>query len=195
MEEKPKRRWLRFSLRALFVAMTTVAVGVIWGLHHARERTRVIEMLKAKIDVGITFEYEFQSSGRAPAYLPNAKPPGTPSMKQVLGEYYDSRVRSLELCTPKITDDDVKRLTVFDELDWLALNDASITDESIKYIARLQKLSRLDLENTKITAEGVRALCHVLPNTVINSDWDQVDDELNPKPWAAAQRPKAKGAR
>jgi hypothetical protein len=43
METAPKRRWLRFSLRTMFVAFTGVAVWLGWNLHIVRLRRAAIE--------------------------------------------------------------------------------------------------------------------------------------------------------
>ncbi len=37
----PKRRWLRFSLRTLFVVLTAAGVWLGWNVYRVRERARV----------------------------------------------------------------------------------------------------------------------------------------------------------
>lgn len=38
MSETPKRRWLRFSFRTLFVLVTVVGLWLGWNLHQVRQR-------------------------------------------------------------------------------------------------------------------------------------------------------------
>ena len=43
MISAPNRRWLRFSLRTLFVVVTVIACWLGWNLHQVRERDRLLE--------------------------------------------------------------------------------------------------------------------------------------------------------
>ncbi len=36
--DKPKRRWLRFSLRSLFLLMAVIAVSLGWTIHKVRQQ-------------------------------------------------------------------------------------------------------------------------------------------------------------
>jgi hypothetical protein len=47
MADAPKRRWLRFSLRTMFVAFTVVAVWLGWNVYIVRQRKAFISSLPA----------------------------------------------------------------------------------------------------------------------------------------------------
>ena len=38
MDERPKRRWFRFTLRTMFVVVTVLGVWLGWNLHELRQR-------------------------------------------------------------------------------------------------------------------------------------------------------------
>jgi len=50
MSEAPKRRWFRFSLRTMFVAMTacTLIFWLAWNIEQVREREQVLIMLDSQ---------------------------------------------------------------------------------------------------------------------------------------------------
>src|SRR5688572_181685 len=47
MEEKPKTRWLRFSLRTMFLVVTAVCCWLAWQLSVVRERRDLLNDLNA----------------------------------------------------------------------------------------------------------------------------------------------------
>jgi hypothetical protein len=49
MPTAPKRRWLRFSIRTMFVAFTVVAMWLGWNVHAVRQRQAKLAELQADI--------------------------------------------------------------------------------------------------------------------------------------------------
>ncbi len=45
---KPKRRWFRFSLRTMLVAITIVTVWLGWNLHAVRQRKAALQLLSTR---------------------------------------------------------------------------------------------------------------------------------------------------
>ena len=66
MQSKPKRRWLRYSIRMLLVAVTIVCVWLAWQLHQVRERRALIKRIQADGDGGYVslLEVEEEADGR-----------------------------------------------------------------------------------------------------------------------------------
>ena len=61
MDEKPKRRWFRFSLRMLFVLVTVLCVWIGWNANIVRERKSIlaeIERTIGPIKIGVLEEAE-----------------------------------------------------------------------------------------------------------------------------------------
>ena len=48
MEEKPKRRWLRFSVRTLLIAVTVLCVWLGWQVSIVRERNAIIALMRSR---------------------------------------------------------------------------------------------------------------------------------------------------
>ena len=162
------RRLLRFSLSGLFIAVSVICVALAWGVNEGRRRHRTIVNLQ-RAGVGLFFEHQGALSG---TYYPDAKPPGLPFMKQLLGEYYNTRVIQIEAVPlGRLTDSDAKEITVFQELDWLAANGSELTDEGLKHLAALRNLGRLDVERCRITPGGIAELRRALPKADVYSDF------------------------
>lgn len=60
MTAAPKRRWLSFSLRTLFVVVTVVACWLGWNLYTVRERSR-IAIAASEGGGGVVFQHESRS--------------------------------------------------------------------------------------------------------------------------------------
>lgn len=137
-------RLLQFSLAGLFatVALFSAACGWVVNCEGSR-RHRAIASLQRP---GVSLWFEHQGAGTN-SYRPNAVPPGTAFMKRLLGEYCETRVIQIEVVSPgTFTDADAKTAAVFQELDWLAINDSKITDEGLRHLESLTQLGRLDVE-------------------------------------------------
>jgi hypothetical protein len=50
MTPAPNRRWLRFSLRTLFIMVTVVACWLGWNVHQVGERGRLLDALRSSND-------------------------------------------------------------------------------------------------------------------------------------------------
>src|SRR5687767_13949116 len=48
MEEKPRRRWLRFSVRTLAIVVTVACMWLGWNLHAIRQRQLIRQKLIAE---------------------------------------------------------------------------------------------------------------------------------------------------
>jgi hypothetical protein len=47
-ELKPRRRWLRFSLRTLFLLLTACCIWIGWNVHQVRERATMRQYILAQ---------------------------------------------------------------------------------------------------------------------------------------------------
>src|SRR5712671_2429807 len=53
--DKPRRRWLRFSLRSLLLLVLVIAVSLAWAIHKAREQGIAVAALR-KMGCNVGFE-------------------------------------------------------------------------------------------------------------------------------------------
>src|SRR5687768_5713084 len=121
---------MRYRLRSLLLGIFLVGAMLGWLVNSpASKRHRAIVRLQ-RPGVGMWFEHQGAGTG---TYIDNAKPPGTALMRRLCGEYCQTRVIQLEVVPPgKFTDDDAEAIAIFQELDWLAINDSEITDRGLK---------------------------------------------------------------
>lgn len=71
-----------------FVFMTTLGILMAWGVHEGGRRHRAIVRLQ-KVGASMAFKHKFSDG----AYDDNGKPPGSPALKQLFGEFYATHSR------------------------------------------------------------------------------------------------------
>ncbi len=77
------------------------------------------------------------------------------------------RVMSVELDDTQITDDSLNQLGGLTNLDRLFLDNTQIRDDGLRHLSSLPNLDWLDLSDTQITDEGEKFLQKALPNCYI----------------------------
>jgi hypothetical protein len=166
----PKRTWLQFRLRTLFVLVLLVAVpsGLFrWKIARKREAVAKIEGL------GGIVSYDWQRAGMN-------EPPGAAWLRKLLGDdvladvvcvklpprqrvFYGERTKLMFRLSssdydPGVRDDDLRLLAIFANLEDLDLARAEIGDAGLAHLRRLASLRSLNLDHTKLTDSGVAQL-------------------------------------
>ena len=182
----PKRRWLRFSLRTLLIAITIVCIWLGFELNRARARRTAILAVE---DLGGTYGVHIMG----PAWL-----------RKMMGDdkcFYDAarvsfgpltyrakkdrpfdddalrrsieplntftKFQTLDLVSSDISDAGLKHLKGLHNLETLRLTDTGVSDQGIDDLTDLKSLHRLQIERTKITDEGIARLKAALPDCEI----------------------------
>ena len=127
---KPRRRWLRFSLRTLLVVM--LLLGVLFGVlgsmaQEARRQRKVVADLR---EMGAQFVFSGEE----------------PSMPELLDIGYCRRVIECHFDNPQVAD--VTPLAELKNLRWLDLECTQVAD--VTPLAELKKLEGLDLSGTQV---------------------------------------------
>ncbi len=152
MDRAPKRRWLTFSLRTLFVAVTLVSAAMgylVWKARTLREQSQIIADLQS---IGhVTFAHEI---GR----VRPATPPGPEVLRRVFGNYAFSELVQIQIDDERATDDTLARIATLPGTLSLILTSDNITDRGLAHIARMSELSALELESRSVTADGYARL-------------------------------------
>src|SRR5262245_18603147 len=115
---QPRRRWLRFSLRTLLVAMTILCVWLGLKVNAARRQREAVAAI-AKSGAIIRYDYEMISVPGSPntlGYNPNAAPPGPAWLRGFLGEDFFCDVIGIFFPGSTITESDLSQLAKFPEL-------------------------------------------------------------------------------
>lgn len=179
----PKRRWFRFSLRTLFVALTAIAIllgWVAWRLERARQDQRVLADLDPA--AGISFRgYDMPMS--SPEWLKTMwvmehfysvdrleiRPlPHTPddALKHLARL---PRLVKLKIESDAITDDGLRHLSSIKGLRVLGVASPQITDEGLLILGQMKQLKELAVESHRLTAGGIERLKRDLPDCQIKT--------------------------
>ena len=107
---KPKRRWLQFSLRTLFIVVTVFCVWLAITAKRAREQRQAVEAIRA-VHGAIAFQHQ----------LDRTEPPGPEWLRQLIGDEYFFRVAVVQLQGPGVNDASLAAIGRFTELKDLTL--------------------------------------------------------------------------
>jgi hypothetical protein len=147
METKPvsKRRWLRYSLRTLFVCITLLAIGLAWVARERSESQRQLRIAEQLKTSGAHVEF-------AGAYdiglLDNPPVKEQSWWRKSLGLLIGQRIFNVDVSGRAIIDD-LTSLTGLKQLQLLRLESASLDD--ISPLAEIPNLKWLGLNGTQVS--------------------------------------------
>ena len=123
---KPKRRrWLSYSLRTLFIAMTVIGVGLGWKFERVRKQRRAVAAIK-EVGGSVWYDYELDAAGNT---IPNATPPGPASFRKLVGDDFFANVVRVHLYGTPVSD--LSPLERLANLKELYLEGTQVTDLSL----------------------------------------------------------------
>ena len=144
----PKRSWLQYRLRTMFVHVVIVAIPcgwLKWKLDRkAKERAAVAEIEKS----GGFVEYDWKARKEK-------VPPGAAWLRKLLGDDFFSRVHFVRLDGNKFTDESLLHLDQFADLELLQLPCQPVSDDILIHLMGLTHLKLLDLQGTVVTDNGL----------------------------------------
>lgn len=163
MDEKPKRRWLRYSLRTLLVLVTIACAAFGWLGWKARAKQEEREAVKAIQELGGTvfYDYEYENG-----MVWRRKPPGPAWLRNLFGDDFYTNVAAVHY-SGNGSDTELSYVLAFNHLRELHLERTGVTDAGLIQLRELTKLKVLGLDNTKVTDAGVLELQKLLPNLTI----------------------------
>lgn len=176
MSEKPRTRiqqprWLRFSLRSMF--LTLLAAALFFGLvsNRAQRQKRAAQEIAA---AGGWFKYDFQ--------VANQPVPKAPLMlRTLLGKDYFAKLvqativadtpyvadayalQRIEIVGKAVDESLISSFSRLSDLRELHIRDGSITEQGLRDIAKLKQLEVLDLGGTLLEGTSLQSL-NELPN-------------------------------
>ena len=159
--EKPRRRWLRFSLRGLMIVVLLMCVPLAW-IAQKYSRMRIEDAVVAEIlsaDGTVIYPYQKTSSPNGGfAKDPSQPAPGPKWLREHLGENIFASVHCVWLLTDKFGDELVARLPQLDDLEVLSLRSSSLTDSSVDSLLKVSRLEELTLDADHISPQGLNRL-------------------------------------
>ena len=158
---KPKRRFLRYSLRTMLVVVLVLSVWLGYMANQAAKQRRAVEVLEAMEPWGaVHYDYKYDASDLR--MVPTSKDRHEPEfLGMSLGAIWPRPVLWVDLRGNWVNNKDLAQVvTAFPQVEYLSLHGASINDDGVRGIASLRRLRFLILSDTQISDIG---LCHI-PN-------------------------------
>jgi hypothetical protein len=166
---KRGRRWLRFSLRSLLIAVAVLAVPLGLEVNRARNQRAVLAELEQIEGSGFNYssrlpEYlAFLSQWRHPDWLKDflydvSEVGGVSSDDTMLIVAKLPNVNELSFEGIKFTDLGMERLGAMSSLRRLRLDNVQITDAGLQRLTALKNLVDLEIAAPRITDDGIRHL-------------------------------------
>ena len=155
MTDKPKRRWLQFSLRTLFVVVTVFCVWMGWQVNTAKQQREAINAIR---ELGGWAYYDFQIVN-------------TTSSLSSYNETIDLNTESwvptflLKLTGHDFFHDVVRVNMSYQSFGGKRLDNDLFSDESLQYLVAFPRLRWLGLHGTQATDEGMKYVGHEAPQS------------------------------
>jgi hypothetical protein len=147
VREQPRRRFLRFSLKMLFVFVTLFCVWLGTFANSANRQKRAVEAIERS---GGQFLYDYQRVptpkrlGRGQRFSHRMHPPGPNWLRRVLGDHYFISPLALTIGRQNgIKDNCFVRLDALTSLETVMLYEVPLRDSDIKHLKRLRNLQSL----------------------------------------------------
>jgi hypothetical protein len=184
--QRPKRRWLQFSLRALLVFVTLFAIACSWvavKMRAAREELNaavVIEKMGGRtgwsVPSGPLWLRRLLGNAFFNGSVKLVAPPSNVADADLEHLKALQQLISLYLVNTKVTDAGLEHLQTLGQLQELHLDDTTVTDAGLKHLNALGQLQWLSLSSTKITDAGLEHLTALRQLKTLFLDGTKVTD-------------------
>lgn len=172
--ERPRPRWMRFSLKTLLVLFVATSLGMAW---YVRNTHRQYNAMREVERLGGSAEFVLVVNENLPAWLrPLVDKRYSIQVSRVyfkpLNQFRDKHMgnlaaftalKELNLTAVPITDQSLNHLSGLKNLKLLRLSRTKVSDRGIQKLSALRRLGRLYVDQTQVTDKGVRRLRKFLP--------------------------------
>ena len=153
---------LRFSLRALLIALTAICIWLGVKVNHARNNRQAIDAARS-MGAFIEYAHQFPKGYGKPGSRRdgNAQPPGPAWLRNLVGDEYFVSVVGLQFLKETPADDDLAKLSPLTDLRFLSFQSRSperLTGSGLSHLRAMQKLRTLDFNGQHITDDALRHL-------------------------------------
>ena len=142
---RPTRRWSQFSLCALLVFVTLLAIACGWLAVKLREMKREKAAATALEKLGA--DVAWNKSARGPKWL-----------RGVLGEHFFTHVMNARLQGDPVTDSTLEPLDAMSHLEELWLIYTDVTDAGLAHLQGLRELKLLFISHAAATDAGLEKI-------------------------------------
>jgi len=156
---KPRRRWLKFSLGGLLLAITLLCLLLGWQADRVARQRRAVEMVE-RLGGSIFYRHQLVSRGYHDPSLPA---PGPEWLKTLVGEDWFRTADAVFLIgsPTALSDSDFALLSDLPYLQELYVADSPVTDRQMQYLARLHRLELLCLPKANLSDAGLECLARM----------------------------------
>jgi len=155
---KPRRRWLKFSLGGLLLAITLLCLLLGWQADRVARQRRAVEMVE-RLGGHVAYEHQWYESPPFSHYNPQIESRAPLWLRELVGEDWFRTVAlvSIERSSKTLSEDDISQLAGFRRLRQLSLR-SQVTDGQLEHIATLSELETFRCDGERITDQGLMAL-------------------------------------
>ena len=160
---RPRRRWLRYSLRTLFVAVSILCIWLGLKVNAARRQREAVAALTRS---GADVSFDYQTANNATS---DATPPGPAWLRKLIGDDYFTTVTLVIFERRTIHREDLMQLGRLLGLKALVLIDTKFVDDGsgierplqasdLMFIEHLSELRTVHITNARIGVSVIKAL-------------------------------------
>ena len=170
--ERSRRNWLRLSVWALMVLVSSFGAGLGWIVRSARIQRDAVAAIR-KAGGGVLYSWQMQEGD----VIWGGKPwPPEWLIRRVGIDYFGHVVVVYIHSTSRINDDEMVYIRDLASLEELCLSISSVTDSGLTNLKRLKGLRRLELDDTQVTDAGLEHLQGLTKLTVLELDNTRITD-------------------
>ena len=150
-----KRRWFRFSLRTLLLAITIVAVWLGLTVNAARRQRAAVNALQGS---GVTVMYDYMETAPR-TWSTSGEPSGPEWLRKTLGmDYFHHPVYASVRSRPEPDEEVIGALNALPRLKTLLFMGDSISDETFENLQPMENLEELHITAAQVTDHGLKQL-------------------------------------
>jgi hypothetical protein len=157
----PRRRVLRFSLRAMLLLVVVIGAALSWTMHKVRQQAKAVAVLEG---MGCNLGFE------------NSTLSYVPWMTTLVGNDGIRNVIFLDALNAPLTDTDLALASGLPHLRHLHLASTQVTDDGLANIQGLTELVELSLSSTHVGGQGLARLQELEQLQWLDLDGTQVTD-------------------
>lgn len=189
MDDRPKRRWFRFSLRTLFVVVALLCAWLAIETNRAQTQRRAVEMI-VRHQGRVVYHHQRPQGTRGAAKL-DLEVRAPRWLRDLVGDDYFRSVCGVTLDQPDsapLTDDDWSLLGKLTSLEMLTLHNQTLGDANLESLKHLTKLQVLTMTGGDLTERGIpmiarfEKLWFLQLGTAQRGSWTSKSSKFRPSP-------------
>lgn len=152
------KRWLRFSVRGLLVAIALIAIWLAWHMHGVNAQRRLVQRVNV-LGGSVNYAYQVQRDQQGNYNTDPKAELSTPQwLVNLLGPDHFSNITIVSLRMTPATDDDLRLVGSVPTIENIDLTETKITGAGLRHLKPLRHLRVLGVWKTRVDDAGLRHL-------------------------------------